>query len=154
MLRVAIKQALVLLLLAGGAAVATHFFHPLAPAWYAVNEPPAEDEVTLQRVREEWAGEVMWLDARPTDQYEAGHIPGARLLNEQGFDNQLFELLDQLQTSDRPVVLYCGGESCQASRKIRQHLVETFPLENVWVLKGGWKAWQAAGGEIQVGGEP
>jgi predicted sulfurtransferase len=60
-------------------------------------------------------------------------------LNEQGFDDQLFELLEVLQDNQKPVVVYCGGERCEASRKIKQRLVESLPLDNVWVLKGGWR---------------
>jgi 3-mercaptopyruvate sulfurtransferase SseA len=44
------------------------------------------------------------------------------------------------------VVIYCGGEKCEASRKIKERLVESLPMENVWVLKGGWPAWKAAEG--------
>ena len=144
-----LRQALLLLAVSLVAAVGTHFFHPLAPMWYLQQEPLAEDEVDLGRIDGEWSGEVVWLDARPGDQYDVGHIPGAKRLNEQGFDEQLFELLDVLQTTDLPIVIYCGAESCQASRKVKQRLVETFPLENVWVLKGGWKAWKEAGREVE-----
>lgn len=140
-------QALVLVLLSGVAAVGVHFWHPMAPAWYLVETPAAEDEVTVDKVRGEFGGKVLWLDARPEEQYVAGHIPEAKLLNEQGFNEQLFELIDVLQKNTLPVVIYCGGEKCEASRKIKERLVEALPMENVWVLKGGWPAWKAAEGE-------
>jgi 3-mercaptopyruvate sulfurtransferase SseA len=149
--RRAVGQALVLVALSVTAAVATHFLHPMAPAWYLVEAPLKDDEVTLERVNGEFAGQVLWLDARPEEQFNAGHIPGARLLNEQGFDGQLFELIEGLQTNLLPVVIYCGGEKCEASRKVKERLLSSFPLENVWVLKGGWKAWEAAGGEVAKG---
>ncbi len=136
-------QALVLLALSAAAGAAAHFFHPLAPAWHLVEEPLREDEATLA----ELAGqEILWLDARPREQFEAGHIPGAHLLNEQDFDQQLFHLLEVLQTNERPVVIYCGGERCEASRKIKERLLQTLPLENVRILKGGWKSWTEAEG--------
>jgi rhodanese-related sulfurtransferase len=143
----AVGQALVLVLLSGVAAVGVHFWHPMAPAWYLVVAPPQEDEVTVERVKGEFGGKVLWLDARPEEQYLAGHIPEAKLLNEQGFNEQLFELIDVLQKNTLPVVIYCGGEKCEASRKIKERLVESLPMENVWVLKGGWPAWKAAEGE-------
>jgi rhodanese-related sulfurtransferase len=142
----AVGQALVLLLLSGVAAVGVHFWHPMAPAWYLVVAPPQEDEVTVERVKGEFGGKVLWLDARPEEQYVAGHIPEAKLLNEQGFNEQLFELIEVLQKNTLPVVIYCGGEKCEASRKIKERLVESLPMENVWVLKGGWPAWKAAEG--------
>ena len=143
----AVGQALVLLLLSGVAAVGVHFWHPMAPAWYLVVAPMQEDEVTVERVKGEFGGKVLWLDARPEDQFVAGHIPEAKLLNEQGFNEQLFELIDVLQKNTLPVVIYCGGEKCEASRKIKERLVESLPMENVWVLKGGWPAWKKAEGE-------
>lgn len=143
----AVGQALVLVLLSGVAAVGVHFWHPMAPAWYLVVAPMQEDEVTVERVKGEFGGKVLWLDARPEEQYVAGHIPEAKLLNEQGFNEQLFELIDVLQKNTLPVVIYCGGEKCEASRKIKERLVESLPMENVWVLKGGWPAWKKAEGE-------
>lgn len=142
----AVGQALVLVLLSGAAAVGVHFWHPMAPAWYLVVAPMQEDEVTVERVKGEFGGKVLWLDARPEDQFVAGHIPEAKLLNEQGFNEQLFELIDVLQKNTLPVVIYCGGEKCEASRKIKERLVESLPMENVWVLKGGWPAWKEAEG--------
>lgn len=142
----ALVQALVLLLLSAGAGVAVHFLHPMAPAWYAVQAPPEDDEVTPEQVQSKWNGQVLWLDARTEVLFSLGHIPGARLLNEQGFDAQLFELIETLQTNALPVVIYCAGEKCEASRKIKKRLTESLPVENVWVLKGGWPAWLAIGG--------
>lgn len=142
----ALGQAMVLLLLSAVVAVGVHFWHPMAPAWYLVVTPLQEDEVTVERVKGEFGGKVLWLDARPEDQYAAGHVPGAKLLNEQGFSGQLFELIEVLQMNTLPVVIYCGGEKCEASRKIKERLLESLPLENLWVLKGGWPALKAAGG--------
>lgn len=140
----AMIQAVFLLLLAAGAAVVTYRAHPRAPALYLSEAPLAADEISLKQIQERWQGEVIWLDARPEDVYTKEHIPGARLLNEQGFDKQLFELLDVLQTTDKPVIIYCGGEKCEASRTIREKLLPMVPLEHCYVLKGGWPVWKAA----------
>lgn len=140
-------QVLLLVLLASAAAAGTHYFHPRAPALHAVEEPMRDDEVTLAQIQQRWKGEVLWLDARPRESFEKEHVPGAAMLNEQGFDNQLFELLGVLQANAKPVIIYCGGESCDASRKIRTKLLEAVPLENCYVLRGGWPAWKAGHGK-------
>jgi rhodanese-related sulfurtransferase len=137
--RQALAQACLLAVFSAAAAVATHFFHPQAPAWYLQRAALAEDELVMEQVQNDFGDQVLWLDARPTEQYEAAHLPGAKPLNEQGFDAQLFELIELLQTNEKPIVIYCGGERCEASRKIKQRLLDAFPLENVWVLKGGWR---------------
>lgn len=142
-----VSQAVVLLLMSVAAGVAAHFWHPQAPAWYLVDAPPPQDEVELSTIPD--PAQVLWLDARPDDQYAQGHVPGAHLLNEQGFDQQLFELLEVLQTNTLPVVVYCAGERCEASRRVKEKLLETLPLENVRILKGGWKSWVGAGRAVE-----
>lgn len=143
-MRQGLLQAVVLLVLAAVAAYATHHLHPRAPALYAVQMPLQADEVTVAQVRERWGGQVIWLDARPRDQYEKEHIPGARLLNEQEFDEQLLALLDDLSRADRPVVIYCSGQKCEASRHVREKLRTVVQLDDCFILHGGWPAWQQA----------
>ncbi len=139
-----ILQALVILTLAVGAAVLTREFHPRAPALYLIEAPVQKDEVNLTQVQGRWKGDVIWIDARSEAAFQKGHIPGALLLNEQGFMEQSFALMDVLQTTTKPVIIYCDGEKCDASRTIRTRLLETFPLDNCYVLKGGWPAWKSA----------
>lgn len=137
-------QALVLLLLAAGAAAVTRAVHPRAPALYLTEAPLAKDEVGLKQIQERWQGDVIWLDARPQEAYDKGHIPGALLLNEQHFMDQLMEVLDILQKTEKPVIVYCNGEKCEASRTIRTKLRDIVALEQCFILKGGFPAWQAA----------
>ncbi|SKB06878.1 Rhodanese-like domain-containing protein [Prosthecobacter debontii] len=143
-LRGAVVQAVILLALAAVAAAVTYCFHPRAPALYLSQVPLREDEINLAQIQERWQGRVIWLDARPADVFAQSHIPGAHLLNEQNFNEQLLEIMDILQTADKPVVIYCGGEKCEASRTIRQKLLELIVVENCYVLQGGWPAWKAA----------
>lgn len=138
----AILQSMVLVFLAAAAAWATHVWHPRAPALYLVQEPLRNDEVSMQLIQERWQGKVLWIDARIQEQYEAEHIPGAVLLNEQHFEEQLFGLLDTLQTNTKPIIIYCNAAKCDASRKILERLKQTLPIENAFVLKGGWNAWK------------
>ena len=128
--------------LAALAAFATYQWHPRAPALYAIQEPLKSDEISVAEVQKRWSGQVIWLDARPRDQFVTGHIPGALILNEQEFDQQLLEILDTLQTAAKPVVIYCGGQKCEASRHVREKLMSVVALDECYVLKGGWPAWQ------------
>ena len=141
-----LQEAALLLLLAATGAVGSYFWHPAAPPLYAVQEPPREDEVTVEQIRERWRDDVLWLDARPRDQYDKAHVPGALPLNEQEFDELLLGLLDRLQTNTKPVVIYCGGARCEASRKVRERLLEVVSIDQCRILKGGWPAWTAARG--------
>lgn len=140
----AATQAAVILLLSAAAAVGTHFLHPRAPQWYVQQEPLSPDEVTVEIVREKWGGGVVWVDARPREAHEEAHIPGALLLNEQEADALLFEHIEKLQDSAKPIVVYCDGHACQASRKMAKYLRERLPGAEIYVLRGGWNAWQEA----------
>lgn len=142
-MRSALPQALVIILLAAGAAAAAFQLHPRAPALYAIHEPLKADEVGFKEIQERWKGDVIWLDARPRDQFDKDHIPEARLLNEQEFDTQLLDLLETLQTTTRPVIIYCSGQKCEASRHVREKLLSMVPIDDCYILKGGYPAWQA-----------
>lgn len=137
-------QALAITLLAAAAAMAAFQLHPRAPSLHAVQEPLKADEVGLKEIHEHWKDEVIWLDARPRDHFQQEHIPGARLLNEQEFDVLLLELLDDLQKTRKPVVIYCGGKKCEASRHVREKLLTLVPLDECFILKGGWPVWKQA----------
>ena len=141
------RETLLLILLSLAGATGTHFLHPRAPSWYLTEAPLTDDEVSMSVIAEKWQGDVFWIDARIASQFEQQHVPGAVSLNEQNFDQALFDQIQVLQDLKKPVVIYCGSEKCDASRKIREQLLQRVPLENVFVLKGGWQAWQQSRGK-------
>jgi rhodanese-related sulfurtransferase len=138
-----LRSAAVLLILSLLAAVGTHLWHPAAPVWYLVQAETGVNEVNLADVTERWKNDVVWVDARPQERFDAGHIPGALLINEFNRDEAVFNNLDQLQTSGKPVVVYCDSLKCKASHEMRDFLRENVGLPEVWVLTGGWPAWQS-----------
>jgi rhodanese-related sulfurtransferase len=133
------SQVLVLLALTALAATATQLFHPRAPAWHVVSEPMHDEDVTLSTVGQRWHNNVLWVDARPRDQYAAAHAPGALLINEQEADSLLAENMEALTTTQKPIVIYCSSDSCEAARKMREYILQRIPLEQIYVLHGGWK---------------
>jgi rhodanese-related sulfurtransferase len=66
-------------------------------------EPVDRDEL-VARVR---SGEVTLLDVRPTEEYEAGHLPGAVSVPLDELESRIADLPD-----DREVVAYCRGPYC------------------------------------------
>jgi rhodanese-related sulfurtransferase len=62
-------------------------------------------------------GDVQLIDVRQRHEYDAGHIPGGRLI-------ELADLSSQAATidRDRPVVVYCrsGGRSAMATEALQQ----------------------------------
>jgi rhodanese-related sulfurtransferase len=89
-----------------------------------------------------WGDRVLWVDARPRREYDAGHLDGAVLLNEDEWNALIPEFLNAWDP-DIPIVVYCGGGGCQASKAVAARLRTELQMENVHVLKGGLKAWRA-----------
>jgi len=105
--------------------------------------PLAPGEVRASTVRE-WGDKVQWVDARSRDKYEADHIEGAILLNEEEW-NKLAPKFAEAWDPDLPVVVYCDGGSCELSHAVARRLREEFKIgegsAKVYVLKGGITAW-------------
>ena len=139
-----IRGAAILIALTLAAAAATHWWHPRAPLWYEMQEPPVEGEVTVADVAARWQGKVNWVDARSEESFAAGHIDHAILINDQHRDEHLMANIEVIQDMTTPMVIYCDGMACKASHTLRRYLIEHTGNPNVWVLKGGWPAWQAA----------
>jgi rhodanese-related sulfurtransferase len=88
-----------------------------------------------------WGDKVLFVDARSRQRYEAGHIPGAILLNEEQWDT-LFPAFSDAWDPDKTIVVYCDGGGCEASQEVAARLRKALGVETIFVLKGGWPAWQ------------
>ena len=100
--------------------------------------PPSE-MVSLDQARS-WAGNVIWVDARPDDEFAREHVPGALSLNEDRWN----ELLPQFLAAWSPgkkVVVYCSAQSCDLAREVTERLRKEAQVPEVFVLEGGWEAW-------------
>lgn len=65
---------------------------------------PVDREALIQKVRE---GSVVVLDVRPSEEYRAGHIPGAISVPLEVLESHLSQL-----PRDREIVAYCRGPYC------------------------------------------
>lgn len=103
----------------------------------------ALDASALQRRLAEES--LVLLDVRPSDEYAAGHWPGALSLPVEDLANHLASL-----PTDRPIVAYCRGPYCvlalRAVEMLRHHGF------NAVRLADGISDWQALGLPVEVGG--
>jgi len=77
------------------------------------------------------------LDLRPAEQYQAGHLAGARQMS----GEQILKASDTLKKhKEKPVVVYDDGGSLGASA-VRQLAAQGFT--RVFSLRGGLAAWRA-----------
>ncbi|MHB8457285.1 MAG: rhodanese-like domain-containing protein, partial [Acidimicrobiales bacterium] len=98
----------------------------------------------LARVR---AGDVVVLDVRPPEEYEAGHIPGALSLPLEHLEARLDEL-----DPDVEVVAYCRGPLCllapQAVARLRS------AGRRARCLEDGMPEWRQASLPVAAGTQP
>ena len=82
-------------------------------------------------------GDVVLVDVRPTEEYEAGHIDGARSIPIEELEERLAEL-----PGDREVVAYCRGPFCAyAHDAVRRLRAAGRPARR---LEDGWPEWRLA----------
>ena len=137
MIKTAAKQALLLAALALLPAIAQGLYLRDRISWTQRN---SGDEVSVAEARK-WGNSVMWIDARPTKEFAAGHIEDAIQLNTEEWDTLLPGTLNRW-APDRKLVVYCSKQSCGASHEVARRLRDEAGLKNVFVLSGGWEAWQ------------
>lgn len=137
-----VKQAILIVLAASVAAVASAFIHPRKPAWYEVHSSAdLRWRISVEQAKElATNGEVVWIDARVRAKFEEDHLPGAILLNTEEWADLMFSNQEVLQAVlGRPVIVYCDGSSCARSDEIAVRLRELLGLEPVYVLDGSWR---------------
>jgi len=87
-------------------------------------------------------GEVVLVDVRPGEEFEAGHIDGARSIPLEELEGRLAEL-----PADREVVAYCRGPLCAFSHEaVRQLRAEGRSARR---LEDGWPEWRLAHEELE-----
>lgn len=81
--------------------------------------------------------QAVWVDVRPAEQFQAGHIAQARSLPVADIEKKAANL-----PKNKPLVLVCdqGRESGKAASKLRAQ-----GYTEVVALEGGMRAWSQAG---------
>lgn len=120
----------------------------LVEAFYLRDKIPwqsrvAESEfVEVARARS-WGDNAIWIDARPTDEFERDHVPGAISLNEDRWSEGLAQFIGTQWSPDKKIVVYCSAASCNLAEDVARRLRNEAKLPNeIRILKGGWEAWQ------------
>ena len=104
---------------------------------------PVDRDALLKRIRD---GSVTVLDVRPSEEFKAGHIPGAISIPLKELELRLSKL-----PRDHEVVAYCRGPYCVLSIQA----VEVLRAKGFHAvrLKEGIQDWRAMGFAVAVGDE-
>jgi rhodanese-related sulfurtransferase len=92
---------------------------------------------------------ALFLDTRPFEDFELGHIPGAQSLPFDPLSKNLDTRVKALP-QDRPLILYCSGVSCSLAEELAEYLRD-FGYKNALILVEGFEGWSGAGYPIQKG---
>ena len=94
----------------------------------------------------------MVFDARVPEQYEAGHLPGARNLPVGDADWRLGAYASLL-TPATPILVYCGGADCLDALELAVKL-RAYGFQDLTLYPGGYAEWTEYGGAVHAGSEP
>lgn len=95
------------------------------------------------KARQEENQEILFLDVREKDEFEAGHLPGAK--------NIVWTEVDTITSQlpkDRPILTYCIHSAHRAPEAAK--VLRGLGFSNAYVLEGGIVAWQAGGLTIRA----
>ena len=130
-----LRQAVILIGLAFLPAIGQALYFRGNPGWQ--KRPADSSEVTLAQAKS-WGAMVLWIDARPNEQFAKDHIPGALALNEDDWNALLPQVL-AAWSPERKLVVYCSRKSCNASHAVAERLRHESGLVYVFVFPGGWE---------------
>ena len=111
-----------------------------------VSEAKSETEQTnVEAVHNAVASgeDVTVVDVREPDEYEAGHVPGAKPLPRGLLE---YKAAEELPDKDARIVVHCalGGRGALAAKSLKE-----MGYTNVANMDGGLKGWKESGYEVE-----
>jgi len=104
------------------------------------------EEVTPEQLKAELdaGGEVLIVDVRDRDDFEARHIPGAVPVPRGVLEVRLPK---EIPDREESIVVYCGGGGRGA---LSADTLRVMGYKNVRSLQGGFRGWESAGFETSA----
>ena len=84
-------------------------------------------------------GDTLLIDVRDPDEWQKGHIVGAKNFSRGTVELEIEEAAPDLST---PIITHCGGGGRSA---LAAESLKRMGYKNVKSMAGGFKAWKAAG---------
>jgi rhodanese-related sulfurtransferase len=94
---------------------------------------PQETATALER------GGTLLIDVRDPDEWQEGHISGAKNFSRGTVELEIEEAAPDLST---PIITHCGGGGRSA---LAAESLQRIGYKNVKSMAGGFKAWKSAG---------
>lgn len=92
------------------------------------------------------------IDARSTEHYAQGHIPGSYQIDRYHLEEFVPPVLPAMQKAGY-VIIYCAGGDCEDSIFLATDLVYRYGLEKevLYIYEGGMEEWKDLGHPIATG---
>ncbi len=150
-----LRAGLVGLAVAGSVAASNGALAQVSVFQATLAEPNAKTaEVSTQELQRILAdGSAIVLDSRKRSEYAAGHIAGARNVSPPADapPSEYAAAVERLVggDKDKPLVLYCNGAHCQASRQLSEQLLAA-GFTHVRRYQLGIPMWRTLSGPVEI----
>lgn len=113
-------------------------------------DPMAALNITIAQSKALFDAGAPFIDARNIEEYRAGHVAGAFWIPAERFaGGTIPEALQYLDTQN-PMVIYCGGGACDASKNVLI-LLQQAGYKGGRIMHDGYPEWVNAGYAIGTG---
>ena len=149
MIRRTLYEATLVILIALGLALAAYLIRPrVLPLWSAKGtaHPSSEGDQGYRPITMDQAVALfkqkaaLFVDARPLEAFEQGHIQGAIHLDPYQSDAWAEALMEEYPL-DQTIIAYCEGDQCSLSTDLAEKIAR-LGFEKVFYLKDGWGQWE------------
>ena len=89
------------------------------------------------------AGSAVFIDARNSEDYEAGHIQNAINIPYDYYEDYE-DVINGLDDSGI-YIIYCSGDECSLSIDLADYLYNEKLIDKLLIFEGGWPEWRDAG---------
>ncbi len=117
--------------------------------YQSVSFKPGQVISTTDAYRLLSSGEVLFIDARPQEDYIEGHIPRSLSLPVRNSRAQKMSFMQKI-SKEQKIVVYCIDSGCPSAERLAKEL-EFMGFKNVTVYPDGWLGWQNAGYPVEKG---
>jgi rhodanese-related sulfurtransferase len=138
-----LTDIVLILILAGAAGFTVNYFSDNGIQMNEKNEKPNSDlyiskEHAIKAFKQ---NKAVFVDARYEKYFNQSHIKGALNIPADQMDDKAIDFLNSYPDKNQLFIVYCDGEECDLSLKVKNFLNE-LGYNNLKILINGWGVWQ------------
>ncbi len=155
-MRITLQRIAIILLAGGVLAVAMNLVHPQRIPWVQDWSRYVESRAAQQKIpviplsvalKKFQSSEVVFVDARPAEEFAEGHVSGAVSIPFQSLED-FFPTLGNLADSKKELVVYCSNRECDDGLLLATEL-QSMGAERLLLFVDGFDLWKKYGGEVE-----